>query len=158
MNFSGSETFNGDIRVIWDALHDTNVLKNVIPGCQSMEPNEDGKGYNVELKLGIAAVKGEYLGEVMIEDVRELEHYILHAKGSGTPGYVEMKMDCQFQSSDCGTYYELKWNCEAEVGGKIASVGNRVLSGVAQFIAKKFFKDLKKELAQLSDEGLPDLA
>ncbi|MEH7255208.1 carbon monoxide dehydrogenase subunit G [Neobacillus niacini] len=147
MNLSGTETFNEEVKNVWNALHNLDVLSKVIPGCESIELNEEGNAYNVNLKLGIAAVKGEYIGEVEIEDVGEFEHYILYAKGSGTPGHVSIKMDCKFTQIESGSI--LDWECDAEVGGMIAGVGSRVISGVAKFIAKKFFKDLKEELVEM---------
>lgn len=145
MNLSGKETFDVDVKTVWGGLHDPEILKNVIPGCQSLILKEDGE-YDVNLKLGIAAVKGEYIGKVRIEDVEEPIYYILHAEGSGTPGHVQISMDCKFSETEAGC--QLDWNCDADIGGMIARVGSRVLGGIAKFMAGNFFKDLKKQLKQ----------
>lgn len=143
MKLSGKETFEFDLQTVWGGLHNAEILKNVIPGCQSLILKEDGQ-YDVELKLGIAAVKGAYKGEVKIEDIDTPYHYRLHAEGSGSPGHVKIQMDCKFSETESGC--QLDWNCEADVGGTIARVGSRVLGGVANFMAGNFFKDLKKQL------------
>lgn len=145
MEISGKETFKTDIPAVWNALHDPEVLQEVIPGCQLLEQKENGE-FDVVLKLGIAAVKGEYSGSVQIEDIENQKHYTLYAKGSGTPGHVDIKMDCEFSETEEGCL--LSWECEAEIGGMIASVGTRVVGGVGKYIAGVFFKDLKKQLKQ----------
>lgn len=143
MNITGKETFDLNLEVVWDGLHDLEILKKVIPGCQSIILNEDGS-YDVELKLGIAAVKGEYNGKVQIKDINEPYHYLLQAEGSGSPGHVNIRMDCKLSETESGC--QLDWDCDAEIGGMIARVGSRVLRGVASFMAGKFFKDLKRQL------------
>jgi hypothetical protein len=143
MNLTGKQTFNENMESVWEALHNPDILKAVIPGCQSLTLKDNGE-YDVVLKLGIAAVKGEYIGKVKIEDVEKPTHYILQAEGSGSPGHVNLKMDCYLSENESGC--TLDWDCNAEIGGMIASVGSRVLTGVAKFMAGKFFKDLKREM------------
>ncbi|OMP67271.1 SRPBCC family protein [Domibacillus epiphyticus] len=143
MKLNGAAKFNVDVNKIWDSLHDEEILQKVIPGCQQLTLNENGE-YDVILKLGVAAVKGEYIGKVRLEDIDKPNYYILHVEGSGNPGHVAAKMDCHLSQIDSGC--SLKWQCDAVVGGTIASVGNRVLSGVAKFLADKFFKDIQKTI------------
>lgn len=143
MNLSGETKFKESVEKIWDALHDPNVLKGAIPGCESLTLTETGE-YDVVMKLGVAAVKGEYVGKVRLEDVEHASHYILTAEGSGTPGHVHARMDCKLVPTATGC--TLAWDCKAEVGGMIASVGGRVLGGVAKFMAGQFFKAVEKQL------------
>lgn len=144
MKLNGSVEFKESVEKVWDALHDVEILKAVIPGCQALDYEGDGQ-YKVSLKLGVAAVKGEYEGKVKLEDVEQYRHYILNAEGSGGPGHVKVQMNCHLKPTDSGGSV-LDWDCDAEIGGMIASVGSRVLSGVAKFMAGKFFKDIKKHL------------
>src|SRR5690625_941024 len=105
MNLTGTEKFKQSNEVIWKALHDVEILKGAIPGCQSIVLGEDGE-YDVSLKLGVAAVKGEYEGKVKIEDVEEYGHYILTAEGSGSPGHINAEMDCKLHSIENGCKLE----------------------------------------------------
>ncbi|WP_428908000.1 SRPBCC family protein [Niallia sp. Krafla_26] len=143
MNLSGTAKFKESYDVIWEALHSEEILKNAIPGCQSLTLNEDGE-YDVYLKLGVAAVKGEYTGKAKFEDVEKPTHYRLHASGSGKPGFVDLQMDCKIEPIEEGC--QVIWECEAEIGGMIAGVGSRVIGGVAKFLAGNFFKDVQKQL------------
>jgi carbon monoxide dehydrogenase subunit G len=143
MNLQGEANFDIDVEKLWESLHDEEILKKVIPGCEKLELNESGE-FDVVLKLGIASVKGEYIGKVRLEDVEKPNYYILHASGSGSPGHVDAKMNCYISNTEEGSV--LRYDCDAIVGGTIASVGNRVLGGVAKFLAGKFFKDIQKEI------------
>ncbi|MDQ6596591.1 carbon monoxide dehydrogenase [Bacillus salipaludis] len=143
MELSGKAKFNYCSEVVWEAMHDPELLKNAIPGCQNLNLVGDGK-YDVELKLGVAAVKGDYTGKVKLEDVHVPSHYILTAEGSGKPGFVSAKMDCKIIPEGKGC--QLIWECNADIGGMIAGVGSRVIGGIAKFMAGKFFKDIEKQL------------
>ncbi|MGG1660213.1 SRPBCC family protein [Brevibacillus sp. NRS-1366] len=143
MNLKGEVSFKQPVEKIWDALHNPEILKNAVPGCEGLVLTGVGE-YDVILKLGVAAVKGEYTGKVKLEDVEPSAHYILKAEGSGKPGFVSAEMDCKLIPSGNGC--KLVWECNAEVGGMIASVGNRVLGGIAKFMAGKFFNDIEKQL------------
>lgn len=143
MNIAGKEVLKASVQQSWDALHDPNILKEVIPGCESLELNENGE-YVIQMKLGVAAVKGQYTGTVSLDDIQEPNEYVLHAQGSGSPGHVKVKMNCKLSETEKGT--RLDWECEADVGGMIASVGSRVLGGIAKYMAGKFFKDIQKQM------------
>jgi uncharacterized protein len=156
MNLEGEAKFLMDVNQLWDSLLDEEILKKVIPGCHELVLKENGE-YDVVLKLGVAAVKGEYVGKVKIEGVEKPNYYILHASGSGSPGHVKAKMHCRLFEIDGGGS-RLEWNCDAEIGGTIASVGNRVLGGVAKFLAGKFFKDIQKTVKSASLEAPADSA
>jgi uncharacterized protein len=153
MNLEGEAKFSMEANQLWDSLLDEEILKKVIPGCHELVLKENGE-YDVVLKLGVAAVKGEYVGKVKIEGVDKPNYYILHASGSGSPGHVDAKMHCRIFEMENGS--RLEWNCDAEVGGTIASVGNRVLGGVAKFLAGKFFKDIQKVVTAASLETAAD--
>jgi uncharacterized protein len=144
MIIEGNEVFSQDIKDVWDALHDIDVLTRAIPGCRSMIL-VGNNSYVVALSLGVAAVKGDYEGKVKVTDDKPPSHYMIEGDGAGAPGFVKLRMDCWFERQDSGTL--LRWRCDAEVGGLIASIGGRVLSGVSKFMAKQFFSIFRNELA-----------
>jgi carbon monoxide dehydrogenase subunit G len=143
MVFEGEETFAHEIDDVWNALHDLNVLKRALPGCRSISAIGDSL-YAVALSLGVAAVKGEYEGRVKLTDIKPFAHYNIEGEGKGAPGFVRLRMDCWFESQGLGTL--MKWKCDATVGGLIASIGGKVLSGISKFMAQQFFKALRDEL------------
>jgi uncharacterized protein len=144
MQFGGTEEFSYGRSTVWDALHDPDVLKKVIPGCTSMELLEGGE-YLINLSLGVAAIKGEYEGKARLTDHDFPHHYTLQAEGAGSPGFVKINMDCYLVEKDENSS-TMRWECDVVAGGLIAGIGGRVLSGIAKFMAKNFFKAVKKEL------------
>ncbi|MFC5587788.1 carbon monoxide dehydrogenase subunit G [Sporosarcina soli] len=144
MQIAGEAKFDLSKQELWEILHDPEILKNVIPGCEELNLLGADE-YEVVMNLGVAAVKGKYTGHIVINNVQEPVHYTLEAEGSGGPGHVKAKMDCKIEDSSSGGVV-LKWQCDAEVGGLIAGVGSRVLSGIAKYMAGKFFSDIKKQI------------
>lgn len=150
MIFEGEESFGYDIGDVWNALHDTEVLTKALPGCKSMTATGNNS-YVIALSLGVAAVRGEYEGTIKVTDVKAPSHYIIEGEGTGAPGFVKLRMDCRLERLDSGVL--MKWKCDATVGGLIASIGGRVLSGVSKFMAQQFFKAFKDELARAGSSG-----
>ena len=147
MIFEGEEAFGYAAKDVWSALHDVKILTKAIPGCKSMTAM-GGNSYVVTLSLGVAAVKGEYEGRVKVTDDQMLVHYVIEGDGKGAPGFVSLRMDCWFESQSAGTL--MKWKCDATVGGLIASIGGKVLSGISKFMAQQFFRVFKDELKTIA--------
>ena len=152
MKLEGSAEFPLPPGEVWAALHDVDVLVKTIPGCKSMIPDgpdgpDGNNSYIVSLSLGVASIKGEYEGKICVDDLEYPCHYVLRAEGAGSPGYVKMNIDCRLQPQDDGTL--MRWTCDAEVGGLIASIGGRILTGISKYMAQQFFKSLKAEMARM---------
>jgi uncharacterized protein len=147
MIFQGDEPFGYSVQDVWTALHDVKILTKVIPGCKSMSPLGDNR-YAVKLSLGVAAVRGDYEGIVRVTDDKPLAHYVIEGDGKGAPGFVKLRMDCWFESQSAGTL--MRWQCDATVGGLIASIGGKVLVGVSKYMAQQFFKAFKEELRRVA--------
>ena len=143
MDLKGSHEFSAPRAVVWEALTDPEVLAKATPGCQSLREVEPDT-YEVEMKLGIAAVKGNYKGKVSIREKNEPESFRLDISGEGGPGFVNTFMNIQLE--DKGERTRLDYQGEAQVGGMIAGVGQRMLGGVAKMILGQFFKALEKEV------------
>jgi hypothetical protein len=112
-----------------------------------MTPMGDNR-FSVKLSLGVAAVRGDYEGLVKVTDDKPLLHYVIEGDGKGAPGFVRLRMDCWFDSQAAGTL--MRWQCDAIVGGLIASIGGKVLSGVCKYMAQQFFKSFKEELGRVA--------
>ena len=153
MIFRGEEAFGYSVQDVWNALHDVRILTRAIPGCKSMTATADNQ-YTVALSLGVAAVRGDYEGAVKVTDDKPLAHYVIEGSGKGTPGFVKLRMDCWFERRGAGTV--LKWQCDATVGGLIASIGGKVLSGVSKYMAQQFFKAFRDELKKVATPTCED--
>ena len=117
MNISGKAKFKESSHAIWEALHSEKVLMYAIPGCQSFTLNDEGE-YDINLKLGIAVIKGEYIGKACVEDVEEPTQFRLMALGCGKQGVVDMQINFMIEPLRDGC--QVMWECDAKFGGMIA--------------------------------------
>jgi len=131
---------------LWRLLNDPEVLAKIIPGCNTVRAAGTDR-YEMGLKLQVGSVSGEYMGKVEISDKREPLHYVLKVDGQGSIGF--MKGSAAFDLEPKGEDESLlRYAGSAEVGGVVAGVGQRVLSGVAKYLAGRFFKALEKHIGE----------
>lgn len=149
MKLEGSYTVPARRETVWQRLTDPQVLARSLPGCEKMEPGPDGS-YQTELKLGIAAVKGTYRGRVEILDPVPPERYRLKVEGKGTGGFLKGEGTLTLTESGGGT--QISYSGEAQVGGLIASVGQRLVLGAAKQIVNQFFEAFAKQVASPPSE------
>jgi carbon monoxide dehydrogenase subunit G len=142
VNVKGEVLVEASKEVVWEALNDTEVLKKATPGCKSLvefEPNH----YRAEVKLGIAAVRGDYEAEISLLDKEPPNQYRLKMKADSKMGFVEADALVTLEYNEPQT--KIIYEGEAKVGGLIAGVGQRILSGIAKMIVKDFFKKIANE-------------
>jgi carbon monoxide dehydrogenase subunit G len=144
MNGSGALELNAPIDQVWIKLMDPHVLAVCMMGCKKLELIDNLK-YKADLAVGIAAVKGKYEATIALEDVQAPNSYKLVMHGAGTPGFLDAKGFLNLDSVDEETT-TLTYTYTAEVGGKVAAIGQRMISGVAKLIIQDFFKKMKKEI------------
>ena len=153
MELSGSHTFDAPRGVVWGVLTDPAVLRRALPGCQKFEPRPDGS-YEVTMTIGIAAIKGTYTGTVHLLDEVPPDSYTLKVAAKGAVGFVDGQGDFTLAPAGPAEAQTLvRYTGTAQVGGKIAGVGQRLLQAGAQMIAGQFFKALDKELPTPKEEG-----
>ncbi|MFC4767743.1 SRPBCC family protein [Effusibacillus consociatus] len=144
MNGNGSVELNASIDHVWTKLMDPQVLAECIMGCKQLVLIEEGK-YRADLSVGIAAVKGKYDATIELADVQALKSYKLIMHGEGGPGFVDAEGVIDLTAGEDGKT-TLTYNYTAEVGGKVAAIGQRMLGGVAKLLINDFFKKIKKEI------------
>ncbi len=147
VKFDGTEIFPAPREVVWTMMQDPAVLTACIPGCEKLEPTEPGH-YTATLAIGIGAIKGRYQGKVQVSDQKPPESYRLAIEGKGVPGWVKAAIDFDLVQVDDST--SVRYQVEAQVGGLVASVGSRMLQGVAKMLFGDMFKNMQKQLAQRS--------
>ena len=121
---------------VWAAFLDPNILAQALPGCEKLEaigPNE----YKATMKIGVAAIKGTFEGKVKLSDLDPPNRYRMAVEGSGGPGFVRGAAGMQLSDADGGT--RVSYDADVQVGGLIASVGQRMLGGVTKMMLDQFF-------------------
>jgi uncharacterized protein len=147
MEGKGKLELPAGIEQSWEVLLDSEVLKKCIMGCKKMELVGENK-YEADISMGVAAVKGDYTSTIELSNIEKPKSYRMTVKGEGGPGSIEAVADISLESVD-ETTTVLHYTYEAEVGGKVAMVGQRMLGGVAKLIIKDFFKKFGKELKKV---------
>jgi carbon monoxide dehydrogenase subunit G len=121
---------------VWDAFLDPKQLKKAIPGCEKLEALGNDE-YKATMKVGVGGVKGTFEGKVKITDKHPPDHYTMAVEGSGSPGFIRGETRISLTDQDEGT--RVSYTADVQVGGLIASVGQRMLGGVSKMMADKFF-------------------
>jgi hypothetical protein len=151
LEIKGEHVFTAAKPDLWALLNDPEVLKRAIPGCNAVERIAEDR-YRMGLKLQVANVSGEYMGEVAILDRQEPHHYVLAVGGEGSIGFMKGQgiFDLD-ERAEGGTL--LRYTGTAELGGVVAGVGQRVLTGVARYLVGRFFQALEKHIQDNAAKG-----
>jgi len=143
MKIEGTHTIEAPRERVFAALTDPAVLQRCIPGCEQMEKSGDNR-YNAKLTAGVGPVKGVFTATVSLSELVPPEHYKLIVEGKGQPGFVNGTGDLNLK--DAGNATEIQYTGEVNVGGLIASVGQRMIQSTAKLLAGRFFKALESEV------------
>lgn len=128
---------------VWAALNDPATLQACIPGCESLEPSEDG--FTIAMLAAIGPVRARFKGKMSLQDVVPPHSYTIVFEGSGgVAGFGKGRAEVALQAQEGGT--RLSYRASAQVGGKIAQVGSRLVDGVAARMAADFFARFKQAL------------
>lgn len=144
MDMQGSRTLAATQQQAWDGLNDPEVLKACIPGCEKVERTADDR-FNVGMAVKVGPVAAKFTGRITLSDVQPPERYTLAFEGQGGPAGFG-KGTAKVQLVPAGTGCELSYTVNAQVGGKIAQVGQRLIDGVARSMAEDFFKRFDDEM------------
>jgi len=144
MTLRGTYTIPAPRATVWQRLMDPQTLARALPGCEKIEPQPDGS-FGAEMKIGIAAVRGTYKGRVEILDPVPPDRYRIKVEGKGSGGFVKGEGTLELSENASGTL--IAYSGEAQVGGVIASVGQRLLEAAARRIVGKFFEAFAQQVA-----------
>ncbi len=145
MNLDGSAVLAAAPEQVWAVITDPAVLARTIPGCESLQQVGENS-YTMVVSAGVGAIRGKYAGEVRLADLDFPKAYVMHASGSGGPGSVRATVQIGLEPSGAGT--QLTYSADAVVGGAVAGVGQRMITGVAKRMAGQFFSAVDKELTE----------
>ena len=132
---------------VYQALMDPIVLQECIEGCQKLVLVAAGS-YDVELRVGVSAIKGTYRGKVLVVDPRPPESFTLKVDGKGLTGFIQSTTHLLLR--EAGERTEVSAEATATVGGVIAAVGSRLIDGFARKMTVDFFTRLEQVLARRS--------
>ena len=152
MKIEGNETISTDIESLFAVMIDAEVLKRCIPGCESLDQQPDGS-YKMSLKVGVGSIRGVYSGTIRLEDIREPEHFRMIVDGKGTSGFVKGAGEIDLAESDEQTI--VSYSGDVNVGGTIASVGQRMVLTTAKLMTSQFFAAIGAEAKARAEDRPP---
>jgi len=145
MDMTGEERIGLSREAVWAALNDVDVLKRCIPGCQSLERQSD-TDMAARVKLQIGPVSATFSGKVRLSDLDPPNGYRIAGEGSGgAAGYAKGHAVVRLVGDGAGTL--LQYEAKADVGGKLAQLGGRLIDATARKLAGEFFRNFSAAVA-----------
>jgi uncharacterized protein len=142
MEMTGEQLIQLPQAATWAALHDPAVLKDSVPGCESITKTSDTE-YEVLLVAKVGPVSAKFKGKMTVADADPPRAYTLKFEGQGgVAGFA--RGEAAISLSPEGAATRLSYTAKATVGGKLAQVGARLIDGVAKQLAGKFFESFNK--------------
>ena len=156
MDMTGSRRIEAPRERVWEALNDPAVLKASIPGCESVE-STGPESFQAKVALRIGPMAAKFAGKVTLTNIRPPEGYTITGEGSGgAMGFARGGADVELVQ-DGPTTTTLNYNVKAQVGGKIAQLGARLVDSTARQMADQFFDRFAAQLAPSAPDAAASL-
>lgn len=146
MKVSGTVLLPGTPQQVWELLNDPARLAKLLPGCERLDPHGPDR-YKAIIKFGLAAISGTYSGTIALTDKNPPQSLRLRIEGRGLPGFVNGQGELVLTAKQAQPpQTEITYTGDAQVGGMIASVGQRMIEATAKKIIQQFFESAAKQL------------
>lgn len=164
MEMQGNRRLAAPQQQAWEGLNDPEVLKVCIPGCEKVEATGENQ-YALTMAVKVGPVAARFNGKIQLEDVLPPNSYTLRFEGqAGAAGFGKGSAKVNLAPPAEGAGCELSYSAQAQVGGRIAQVGQRLVDGVAKAMAEDFFRRFDAEMerrhpqAYAAEAALPPAA
>ena len=141
MKITGSYVFDAPVAQVWETLMSPDLLSSCIPGCQGFEPIGEEE-YQVTINIRVGPINGRYEARIALTDQQPPDSYRLVAEGSGPLGFA--KGDALVTLSEEDGKTKLQVEGDANVGGTMARIGQRMTGSVAKTMMDRFFDCLRQ--------------
>ena len=145
MEMSGEQIVPAPQQQVWDALNDPRVLKECVPGCESLEPAGEN-AYQVLMVARVGPVSAKFKGKLTLSDIEPPRSYALAFEGQGGPaGFAKGSARVTLSPQSSAT--KLSYDVKANVGGKLAQIGSRLVDAAAKKVADDFFRAFNERMS-----------
>jgi carbon monoxide dehydrogenase subunit G len=146
MKMYGEYVLPIDQTAVWNALNDPQVLAASVPGCDEFSEVDAGR-YRVAAQVKVGPVKARFRGEVALSEIDAPNGYRISGQGEGgIAGFAKGAATVRLEpTGDGGTL--LVYDVDAQIGGKIAQIGQRLINGAAKKTADEFFENFRREIS-----------
>ncbi|HSU51897.1 MAG TPA: carbon monoxide dehydrogenase subunit G [Segetibacter sp.] len=144
MLLTGNHIVNASASTVWLMLMDPDVLAKVVPGISELQKISDNSFKSI-LNIKIGPVSSSFAGSLQLEDMVEQKSFTLKAQQNSKIGNANAVVKINLSAvSDAET--EVKFDGDVKISGMLATMGQRLLGGVANALTKQFFENLDKEI------------
>lgn len=138
MELEGEYNLRADREKVWAALNDPEILKQCIPGCETLTKASD-TNFSASVVAKVGPVKAKFSGEVELTELSPPSSYKISGEGKGgAAGFASGSADVKLEESDEGGTV-LSYMVNAQVGGKLAQIGSRLIDSTAKKLSREFF-------------------
>ena len=149
MELTSTRMVPASLEATWAALNDPQVLKDCIPGCEAIEPSGENE-FTAAMTARVGPVSARFSGRIRLSDVVPPHSYTMSFEGQGgAAGFARGEARVALDAQDGGT--QIGYTVKAQVGGKLAQVGSRLIDGAAAKVADDFFGRLAARLTPADD-------
>lgn len=146
MNMDGEERIGASIERVWEALNDPEILMQSIPGCQSLEKTSDTE-LTAVVALKIGPVKAKFNGSVELKNLNPPNGYSIVGEGKGgVAGFAKGGADVSLKPDGADATI-LTYTAKADVGGKLAQLGSRLITSTSKKLASQFFSKFNETVS-----------
>ena len=151
MDMTGDYVIKAPRQAVWDALNDTEVLKQCIPGCEDVEKTSD-TSFSAKVAAKVGPVKARFTGDVTLSELNPPNGYKISGEGKGgAAGFAKGGAEVKLADAEGGGT-TLSYVVDAQVGGKLAQIGSRLIDSTAKKMAGQFFEKFG-EIVEASANG-----
>lgn len=143
MHFEGTFTTKAPIEKVFDFLLNPNEISKCLPDLQSVEVKSEEK-FDAVAKIGVGPIKGNFTFHLTVAEKEPPKHARLKAQGSGSGSSIDLDTTMDLESASGGT--TMKWQAETRLGGLIATIGQRLVTGTVEKTMNDFFNCIKQKL------------
>lgn len=153
MKVAGVYRFEASLQTVWNALFDAQILARTLPGCDKLE--KEGDQFRGVIRVKMGPVQGKFQGKVDISEVHNLDNYRMTIDGRGPAGFAKAKVLISLKSAEedsAASATDMTYEADIQVGGRIASVGQRLLDASIKAITKQSLESLHSQIKTLQEQ------